>query len=83
MKKKSGMTAEERMNYILEGASWEEAKEVGCLILGKCVAKAVHVDGNKDIFNELFETIAKRGDRWVQEDGGFYLAMAKVGKEKL
>ena len=80
MKKRSEMTVEEKMNFILDGATWEEAKEVGCLILGKVVAKAVHVDGNKDIFHELFETVAKKGDQWVQEGGSWYLAIAKASK---
>lgn len=74
------MTVEEKMNFILDGATWEEAREVGCLILGKVAAKAVHVDGNRKIFSELMETVAKKGDQWVQEGGSWCLAIAKACK---
>jgi hypothetical protein len=37
-KKKSEMSPKERMEYILDGATWDDAEETGIEILARCMA---------------------------------------------
>ena len=80
-KKKSEMSPKERMEYILDGATWDDAEETGIEILARCMA--LHVYARKDgmeFFNALMEKIAKRADKWAHEEGNTtYLAIAAVG----
>ena len=83
-KKRSEMTARERQEYILNGATWEEAEEVGIEILARCMALHCYAikDGEtyyKKTFNKLIERICKRADEWAHEGNNpFVLAMAAV-----
>ena len=78
-KKKSNMTPMERLDRIMEGATWEEAEEVGIEILARCFALHAYSrhDGEK-FFDRMLERIAKRGDEWAHENT-FVLAMAAIG----
>lgn len=80
-KKKSEMSPKERMEYILDGATWDDAEETGIEILARCMA--LHVYARKDgmeFFNALMEKIVKKADRWAHEEGNTtYLAIAAAG----
>lgn len=84
-KKLSEMTRLERVDKALQGASWEEAEEVGVEILARCMA--LHVYARKDgetFFKDVMERICKRGDEWAHEGNHpTILAFAAVGYKKL
>ena len=75
------MSPIERMEYILDGVTWDDAEETGIEILARCMA--LHVYARKDgreFFDALMEKIAKRADAWAHEETNItYLAIAAVG----
>lgn len=81
MKKRSEMTTKERMEWIMTGATWDEAEDVGVEMLARCMA--LHVYSRKegaDYMNALFERIVKRADEWAHEPGNpMVLAIAALG----
>ena len=80
-KKREDMTPIERMEYIMKGATWDDAEAVGVEILARCMA--LHFYARKDgeaFFNDVTRRIAKRGDEWAHEPGNTtVLAFAAVG----
>ena len=80
MKKRSEMTPKERAEYILKGASWDDAEAAGIEILARCLALHVYArrDG-EEYYDHLFRRIAERADEWAHEDDSpFMLAMASI-----
>lgn len=79
------MTTKERMEWIMTGATLDEAEDVGVEMLARCMA--LHVYANKegaDYMNALFERIVKRADEWAHEPGNpLVLAIAAVGNKLL
>ena len=83
MKKRSEMTAKERMEFILKGASWDDAEEVGIEILARCMA--LHVYSRREgeeYFKKLMRKICLRADEWAHEPRNTtILAFAAVGNK--
>ena len=77
------MSARERMEYILTGATWDEAEEVGVEILARCMA--LHVYARKEgeeYFSKLMKCICTRADAWAHEPGNpMILAFASLGNK--
>lgn len=67
-KKRSDMTPMERMEYIMTGATWNDAEEVGIEMLARCMA--LHCYARKDgeeYYMQLVERICMRADEWAHE----------------
>lgn len=82
-KKRSEMSANERMEYILKGASWEGAEEVGVEILARCMALHVYARRDGEEFAEkLAANISSRAIDWAHEPGNStILAFASLGQK--
>lgn len=83
-KKRSEMTPNERMEYIMTGSTWDDAEEVGIEMLARCCALHVYARKEEDyILNlsmKLTERICRRADEWAHEGNNpFVLACASVG----
>lgn len=66
-----------KIGIAMEGCTWEEAREIGVDILGKCLSFYLNVYDHNDI-ETMMEDICKRGDKWLTEEkGAFVCAMAK------
>lgn len=80
MKKRSEMSTDERMEFILTGASWDDAEKVGIEILARCMAFHVYsLKEDEDYMNDLFDKICHRADEWAHEPiNTRYLALAAV-----
>lgn len=66
------------MEYILNGATWEEAEAVGVEILARCMALHCYArhDG-EEYYKRIMKTIAERGDEFAKENTAI-LAFASV-----
>lgn len=80
-KKRAEMSPMERMDWIMDGATWDDAEEVGIEMLARCMA--LHVYARKDgeeYFRDVMKRIMKRADAWAHESGNpMKLAIAAVG----
>lgn len=75
-------TAAEKVNAAMEGATWEEARQIGVDMLGKYVAFHIYRGDDFD-FGKLMEEICDRGDKWVHEEGGArVVAIASFAREE-
>lgn len=70
-----------KIGIAMEGCTWEEAREIGVDILGKCLAFYLNVYDHNDL-EKMTEDICKRGDKWLKEENGaFVIAMARKAPE--
>lgn len=83
MKKRTDMTPMERMEYIMTGATWDDADEVGVEMLARCVALHTYArDDGEEYFKELMSRICRRADQWVHENNNeLRLAIASLGNK--
>lgn len=74
----------ERMEYIMKGATWDDAETVGIEMLARCMALHVYArKEGKEYLSRLLERICTRGDEWAHEPGNpAILACAAVGYER-
>lgn len=83
-KKLSEMSLMERVDRRLEGATWDEAEQVGIEIIARCMA--LHIYSRKEgseYLEGLMEKICKRADEWAHEGNHpLILAFASAGYEK-
>ena len=81
MKKRADMTPMERMEYIMKGATWDDAEAVGIEMLARCMAlHAYALKEGEEYFRQLMKRICIRADEWAHEPGTpAILAIAAVG----
>jgi len=75
------MTPMERMEYIMNGATWDDGEAVGIEMLARCMA--LHAYARKEgaeYYNYLMKRICTRADEWAHTPGNTaILAFAAVG----
>ena len=77
MKKRSEMTPSECVDYILKGASLDDAETSGIEIIARCLALHVYaMNEGEEYFDKIMRRICQRAYEWTH-----LLAMAAVAYE--